>query len=75
MCPFLDGISLRVRRPGGRKRVQMLGRFRGLLGYGGDSGPDPVADLDPFLGVGLVGYIVAWIVMPKNSSLAASQAY
>jgi len=79
---FLDGVSLRVRRPGGRKRVQMLVAYgvrrdgsRQLLGFLRSSGESQVAWeglLQDLYRRGLEGKQLALIVTDGCPGLAAA---
>jgi putative transposase len=81
---FLDGVSLRVRRPGGRKRVQMLVGYgvrgdgsRQLLGFVRSQGESQAAWeglLNDLYQRGLKGKNLALIVTDGCSGLAAALA-
>jgi putative transposase len=79
---FLDGVSLRVRRPAGRQRVQMLVAYgirrdgtRQLLGFlrtRGESQADWEALLQDLYGRGLQGKNLQLIVADGCPGLAAA---
>ena len=79
---FLDGVSLRVRRPAGRKRVQMLVAYgvrrdgsRQLLGFVRSQGESQAAWeglLQDLYRRGLEGEKLQWIVTDGCAGLAAA---
>ena len=79
---FLDGVSLRIRRPGGRKRVQMLVAYgvrpngsRELLGFLRSAGESQAAWeglLQDLYGRGLKGEKLLLIVTDGCAGLAAA---